>query len=82
MCSVGLLLFRPLLEKTCPQWFVNNKGPDQPAHPCSLISAVVIPLLECIISNGGSVVECLSGERGMQVRASSASLRCALSNTH
>ena len=31
-------------------WFGNNKGADQPAHPCSLISAFVIRLLEIIIS--------------------------------
>ena len=30
--------------------FTNNKGIDQPAHPRSLISACVIPLLERIIS--------------------------------
>ena len=28
----------------------NNKGADQPAHPGSLISALVIRLLESIIS--------------------------------
>ena len=32
------------------QVFANNKGTDQPAHPRSLISAFVIPLLETIIS--------------------------------
>ena len=37
-------------EKTCLLWFANNKGADQPAHPCSLISAFVIRLLESIIS--------------------------------
>ena len=30
--------------------FANNKGADQPVHPCSLISAFVICLLESIIS--------------------------------
>ena len=29
---------------------VNNKGADQPAHPCSIDSAFVIRLLEMIIS--------------------------------
>ena len=29
---------------------MNNKGTDQPAHPCSLISAFVIRLLESTIS--------------------------------
>ena len=28
----------------------NNKGVDQPAHPCSLISAFVTHLLESVIS--------------------------------
>ena len=32
------------------QGFANNKGPDQPAYPGSLISAFVISLLESIIS--------------------------------
>ena len=31
--------------------FANNTGPDQPAHPCSLISAFVICFLESIICN-------------------------------
>ena len=30
--------------------FANNKGADQPAHLCSLISAFVLGLLESIIS--------------------------------
>ena len=30
--------------------FANNKGADQPAHVCSLISAYVIRLLVSIIS--------------------------------
>ena len=30
--------------------FANNTGADQPAHPCSLISAFVIGFLEGIIS--------------------------------
>ena len=29
---------------------MNNKGADQPAHPCRLISDFVIPFLECIVS--------------------------------
>ena len=37
-------------EKTCLRGFANNKGADQPAHPHSLISAVVILFLESIIS--------------------------------
>ena len=35
----------PRREKTCHQWFANNKGADQPAHPRSLIRAFVIRLL-------------------------------------
>ena len=30
--------------------FANNKGADQPVHPCSLVSAFFIHLLESIIS--------------------------------
>ena len=37
-------------EKTCLRGFANNKGADQPAHPRSLINAIVIHLLENIIS--------------------------------
>ena len=39
----------PRREKTCVRGFANNIGADQPAHPRSLISAFVIPLLESII---------------------------------
>ena len=37
-------------EKTSLWEFANNKGADQPAHPCSLIGAIIIRLLESIIS--------------------------------
>ena len=37
-------------EKTCLQEFANNKGADQPAHPHSRISALVICFLESTIS--------------------------------
>ena len=40
----------PLCEKTYLGGFANSKGADQPAHPCRLISAFVICLLESIIS--------------------------------
>ena len=40
----------PQREKTCLLGFGNNTGPDQPAHPHSLISAFVIRFLESIIS--------------------------------
>ena len=39
----------PQGEKTCLQGFANNTGPDQPAHPRSLISAFVICFLKSII---------------------------------
>ena len=29
-------------KKTCLRGFANNKGADQPAHPRSLISAIII----------------------------------------
>ena len=39
------------LEKTRHlQGFSNNKGADQPARPCSLVSAFVICFMEIIIS--------------------------------
>ena len=34
--------------------FVNNKGADQSAHPCSLISAFIFHSFESIISRGGT----------------------------
>ena len=36
-------------RETCLQEFANNTGADQPAHPCSLISAFIIRLLESTI---------------------------------
>ena len=29
--------------------YANNKGADQPAHPCNLISTFVVHCLDCII---------------------------------
>ena len=43
------LLSAPRRDKTCLAAFENNKGADQNAHPCSLISAFVIRLLESSI---------------------------------
>ena len=37
-------------EKMCLMPYANNKGADQPAHPCSLISAFVVRWLDSIIS--------------------------------
>ena len=34
----------------CLMSYSNNKGADQPAHPCSLISAFVVRCLDSIIS--------------------------------
>ena len=42
--------YGPQHEKTCLRSCVNNKGADQPAHQCSLISAFIICFLESIIS--------------------------------
>ena len=39
--------------KTCLMSYANNKGADQPAHPCSLISAFVVRSLDSIISQVG-----------------------------
>ena len=41
--------FGPLCNKTCLLGFVNNKGADQPVHPCSLINTFVVRVLESII---------------------------------
>ena len=41
--------YGPRREKTCLRRFANNTGADQPAHPRSLISALVIRYLESII---------------------------------
>ena len=44
------VLYGPQREKTCHCCFVNNKGANQSAHLHNLISAIVIRLLESIIS--------------------------------
>ena len=36
-------------EKMCLMSYANNKGADQPAHPRSLISAIVVRCLDSII---------------------------------
>ena len=46
----GLRLNGPQRAKTSLWGFANNKGPDQPAHTHSLISAFVVRLTESIIS--------------------------------
>ena len=40
--------YGPQCEKTCLRGFGNNTGADQPAHPCSLISALIIRFSESI----------------------------------
>ena len=42
-------LYGPRRKKICLRWFANNTGADQPAHPRSLISALVICFLKSII---------------------------------
>ena len=43
-------MFGPRREKTCLRGCANNKGADQPAPLCSLISTFVIRFLESILS--------------------------------
>ena len=47
----GTKTYGPGREKTCLRELANNKSPDQPAHPRSLISVLVIRLSENIISS-------------------------------
>ena len=42
--------YEPNQEKMCLMSYANNKGADQPAHPCSLISAFVVRCLDSVIS--------------------------------
>ena len=39
---------KPHHEKTCVMPYANNKGTDQPAHPCSLISTFIVCCLDSI----------------------------------
>ena len=43
-------VLNPQREKNCLRGFANNKGTDQPVCPSSLISTILIRLLESIIS--------------------------------
>ena len=45
-----LNVYEPGHEKMCFMSYANNKGADQTAHPCSLISAFVVRCLDSIIS--------------------------------
>ena len=44
------LVKEPRHEKNLLMPYANNKDADQPAHPCSLISAFVVCCLDSIIS--------------------------------
>ena len=41
--------YEPRHEKTCLMLHANNKGADQPAHPRSLISTIVVRCIDSII---------------------------------
>ena len=45
-------MIEPGHEKTCLMSYANNRGADQPAHPRSLISAVVVRCLDSVMSLG------------------------------
>ena len=48
-CRSLYVTIEPGHEKTYLMSYANNKGADQPAHPRSLISAVVVRCLDSII---------------------------------
>ena len=50
MLTQSRVTYGPWREKTCLRGFAINKGTDQPAHQCSLISTFIIRLLKSIIS--------------------------------
>ena len=45
-----LQINEPDHEKTCLMSYSNNKDADQPAHPSSLISAIVVRCLDSVMS--------------------------------
>ena len=45
------LLFGPRREKTCIRGVANNTGADQPAHPRSLIGAMLFALWNVLYVN-------------------------------
>ena len=49
-CHSNAFINEPGHEKMCLIAYANNKGADQPAHPCNLISAFVVRCLDSIIS--------------------------------
>ena len=48
-CFFFRAVYEPRHEKTCFMPYANNKGTDQPAHPCSLISTFVVHCLDSLI---------------------------------
>ena len=49
-----IIAYGPDHAKTCLMPYANNKGADQPAHLCSLISTFVVCCLDsmiCILAN-------------------------------
>ena len=50
LANNGLIIHEPGHAKMWLMLYANNKGADQPAHPCSLISTFVVRCLDSIIS--------------------------------
>ena len=46
---IGLMPYGPDHAKMCLMSYANNKGADQPAHPCTLISTLVVRCLDSMI---------------------------------
>ena len=49
MHCLNALTYGPGHAKMCLMRYVNNKGAEQPAHPCSLISTFVVRCLDSMI---------------------------------
>ena len=73
-----LKLFGPGHSKMCLMPYANNKGADQPAHPCRLICTFVVRCLDSMIcgERGGSVVECRTLEREVGGSKPTAAVLC------
>ena len=52
---IPILIFGPGHAKMCPMTYANNKGADQPAHPHSLFSTIVVRYLDSMICIQGSL---------------------------
>ena len=48
-CLQKSTIYGPGDGKTCLMSYANNKGADQPAHPCSLIRTFVVRCLDSMI---------------------------------